>query len=100
VTGGQILTVLSVVLGGSFIGALVQLYRAKPDRDSVIISATKNASEVLQGLNTALYTELERERENVKRIRAESNSWEDYSGKLEKFIRENNLDPPTEGRPG
>jgi hypothetical protein len=57
-----LIPILTVLLGGGFVGAMIQLYRAKPDRDSVVVTATKNAAEILKGLNDSLYAELERER--------------------------------------
>lgn len=59
----ELLTLVSVLLGGGFISALVAVYRARPERDSVIVSSAQNAAEILQGLNKALYDELNRERE-------------------------------------
>lgn len=57
-----LLTIVSIILGGGFVTALIAVYKARPERDSVIVSSTQNAAEILQGLNTALYAELERER--------------------------------------
>lgn len=68
-TTAEILTLVSVLLGGGFITALIAVYRARPERDSVIVSSAQNAAEILQGLNKALYDELNRERE--KRAYAE-----------------------------
>lgn len=61
-----LIPILTVLLGGGFIGAMVQLYRAKPERDSVVVTATKNAAEILKGLNDSLYAELERERKRCE----------------------------------
>ena len=56
------LTVLSIALSGGFVTALVAVFKARPERDSVVVSTAQNASTILQGLNDALYEELERER--------------------------------------
>ena len=61
-TTSEILTLVSILLGGGFIAALVAVYKAKPERDSVVVSSAQNAATILQGLNDALYTELERAR--------------------------------------
>lgn len=66
-TTAELLTLASVLLGGGFISALVAVYRARPERDSVIVSSAQNAAEILQGLNKALYDELNREREKFAR---------------------------------
>jgi hypothetical protein len=59
----EVLTLASVLLGGGFFSALIAVYRARPERDSVIVSSAQNAAAILQGLNKALYDELTRERE-------------------------------------
>lgn len=66
-TTAEILTLASVLLGGGFVTALIGVYRARPERDSVIVSSAQNAAEILQGLNKALYDELNREREKYAR---------------------------------
>lgn len=66
-TTAELLTLASVVLGGGFIAALVGVYKARPERDSVIVSSAQGAAEILQGLNRALYEELQREREKCAR---------------------------------
>ncbi len=65
---GEILTLVSILLGGGFIAAMVGVYKARPERDSVIVSSAQNAAEILQGLNKALYEELNRERERTARL--------------------------------
>jgi hypothetical protein len=63
----ELLTLASVLLGGGFITAAIALYKARPERDSVIVSSAQNAAEILQGVNKALYDELNRERERTAR---------------------------------
>lgn len=58
----EVIGLISLVLGGGFITALVQGYKARPERDAVVVSAAQNASEIFRGLNEALYAELDRER--------------------------------------
>jgi threonine dehydratase len=64
----EILAIVSAVMGGGLVAGLIQIYKARPERDSVIVSATQNAAEILQGVNTALYTELNHEREKSARL--------------------------------
>lgn len=80
-----LIPILTVLLGGGFIGAMVQLYRAKPERDSVVVTATKNAAEILKGLNDSLYAELERERQRCATHEARIDA-------LEKRLRDAGLD--------
>lgn len=58
----EVIALISIVLGGGFITALIQGYKARPERDAVVVSAAQNASEILRGLNESLYAELDRER--------------------------------------
>jgi hypothetical protein len=67
-TTPELLTLISVLLGGGFIAAMVGVYKARPERDSVIVSSAQNAAEILQGLNKALYEELTRERARTQRL--------------------------------
>lgn len=76
-TTAEILTLVSVLLGGGFITALIAVYRARPERDSVIVSSAQNAAEILQGLNKALYDELNREREKRAETEKELDRAED-----------------------
>jgi hypothetical protein len=48
-TTSEYLTVASILLGGGFIGAMVAVYKAKPERDSVVVSSAQNAAEILKG---------------------------------------------------
>lgn len=61
----EILTLLSILLGGGFIAAVVGVYKARPERDSVIVSSAANAAEILQGLNSSLHEELKRLKEQL-----------------------------------
>jgi hypothetical protein len=88
----QIVTIISVLLGGGFIGALIQVYRAKPDRDSVVVTAGQNAGEIYKGLNEALYTDFQRERDGRR-------EWQRYAAELEELLTTNKIDYPVEKRP-
>lgn len=56
------LTLASLLLGGGFVLSLIAIYKAKPERDSVVVSSAQNAATILQGLNDALYSDLNRTR--------------------------------------
>lgn len=86
----EVLTLLSIVLGGGFITALIAIYKAKPERDAVVVSSAQNAAEILKGLNTALYAELER-------VRTERDAAEREVSRLEKLCRANSIEIPTQG---
>lgn len=61
-TGSELIPIISVVLGGGFVTALIAIYKARPERDSVVVTTTQNAAAILRGLNEALYTDLTRAR--------------------------------------
>jgi glycine/D-amino acid oxidase-like deaminating enzyme len=58
----EIISIISVILGGGFIGAMVAIYKARPERDSVVVTSAQNAALILRGLNDALYSDLIRTR--------------------------------------
>ena len=91
-TQSNLIVILTVLLGGGFIGALVQVYRAKPDRDSVVVTAGQNAGEIYKGLNEALYTDFQRERDGRR-------EWQMYAAQLEDLLEQARLPYPIEKRP-
>jgi hypothetical protein len=58
------LAVASILLGGGFLGSIISIYKARPERDSVVVTSAQNAAEIFKGLNDALYSELERTRKD------------------------------------
>lgn len=64
-----IFSFITLLLSGGFVTALVVAFKARPERDSVIITNTQNAAEMLRGTNEALYADWERE--HARRIAAE-----------------------------
>jgi hypothetical protein len=58
------LSIASLILGGGFIASMIAVYKARPERDSVVVTSAQNAAEILKGLNDALYTELKRTRDD------------------------------------
>jgi len=59
----EILGLLTALVSGGLIAGIVAIYKARPERDSVIVTATQTATVILQGLNTQLHQELAVERE-------------------------------------
>lgn len=86
-TTSEYLTVASILLGGGFIGAMVAVYKAKPERDSVVVSSAQNAAEILKGLNDALYEEL-------KRARMDRDEHERRADRCEALLRQNGIPIP------
>jgi hypothetical protein len=88
---GEWLSVASLLLGGGFIASMIAVYKARPERDSVVVTSAQNAAEILKGLNDALYTEL-------KRTRDDRDQAERRCDQLEKALRESNIGLPPEPR--
>jgi hypothetical protein len=87
----SIYTVLSAALGGGFITAVLRVYRARPEKDRVVVSGAQNAAEILRGTSEAVYVDFQRERE--RRERAEL-----WSSALEDELRTQGLRIPYEKR--
>lgn len=94
-----VIAIITTLLTGGFIGALVAVYRAKPDRDSVIVSSAKDATEMYRGLNEGLYAELERERMRCADAQHRADAQEEWSDLLESILRDNDIDIPGTRRP-
>jgi hypothetical protein len=88
----EIYAIVSTLLGGGFFAVLINMYKARPERDNIVISGAANAQEIFKGLNEALYAELEREREKYKLC----NQWNEV---LEDTLREANVTIPYHRRP-
>ena len=89
---GEWLAVASLLLGGGFIASMVAVYKARPERDSVVVTSAQNAAEILKGLNDALYTELKRTRDDRDQAQRRADAYE-------KALRSGNLAVPDVGKP-
>lgn len=72
-----IVPVVSVILSGGFITALLAVYKARPERDSVVVTTTQNAATILKGLNEALYADLNRARRERDEAERRADLYED-----------------------
>lgn len=70
VNAQTVITLVTVLLGGSFVMALIAAFKARPERDGVLITNTQNAAEMLRGTNEALYADWQREHQ--RRVEAEA----------------------------
>lgn len=58
----NIYSILTVLLGGGIITAIIAAIKFRPERDSVIVTSAQNATNILKQLNTNLQAELQRQR--------------------------------------
>lgn len=61
-TSQTVLTILSVTLGGGFVTSLVQAFRARPERDSIVIVPWQKLNDALGAQNERLQHDWQVER--------------------------------------
>ncbi len=66
----NIYSILTVLLGGGMITAVIAALKFKPDRDSIIVTSAQNATQILKQLNTNLQTEIARQTAKVEDLEA------------------------------
>jgi hypothetical protein len=98
-----VLTVASVVLGGGFIGSLVQAFKARPERDAVVIVPWQKLNEALGTQNDRLRADYGTERDarlaaerEVERVRALLDSAQARVDLLERTLARAGLSLPPE----
>lgn len=62
----NVYSILTVLLGGGVITAIIAVIKFRPERDSVIVTSAQNATQILKQLNTNLQAELERQKVTVE----------------------------------
>jgi hypothetical protein len=92
-TSQAVLTILSVALGGGFVTSLVQAFRARPERDSIVIVPWQKLNDALGAQNARLQTDWEIERRRRQESEALLFRAEFRIDELERQLRELGITP-------
>lgn len=66
---------ITVLLSGGFLYALIRLYKARAEKDSIIVGSAEDLATIAKGVAEAVYAELERTRTELDACRADRDDW-------------------------
>lgn len=58
----SLMPLLSILLGGGFLSSLVLVFKARPEKDKLVLSAAAQATSMMDELNAMLLAELNQQR--------------------------------------